>query len=206
MVTGDRKMKKAVIVAFDHCTDIDIMLTWDLLHRVQSVQRDCQVRIVGTKPTHKSVWGLDFATQGSVRECHDADLVFFGSGPGTRSLIRDSGYLSMFDLDPRRQIICSICSGALIIAALGHLRGLSATTYPTAFEELRSFGVTVAADAHLVTNGNIGTAAGCLAAVDLMGWAIAKMYDETTSREVIASVLPLGQAQPGLGSWAKSCV
>jgi len=88
-----------------------------------------------------------------------------------------------------------MCSGALIIAALGHLKGLSATTYPTAFEALRNFGVTVIEDTHIVTHGNIGTAAGCLAAVDLIGWAIEKMYNEEIRNDVIASVLPIGQGQ-----------
>ncbi len=41
-----------------------------------------------------------------------------------------------------------MCSGALLIAAMGHLNGLSATTYPTAFKELRELGVEVVEDYH----------------------------------------------------------
>jgi transcriptional regulator GlxA family with amidase domain len=63
------------------------------------------------------------------------------------------------------------------------------------FELLKGYGVEVLEDKHLVIQGNIGTAAGCLAAVDLMAWAIEKMYDEKTSQDVIASVLPIGQGQ-----------
>lgn len=63
------------------------------------------------------------------------------------------------------------------------------------FQALKSYGVDVIEDAHLVTHGNIGTAAGCLAAVDLIGWAIEKMYDEKVREDVIASVLPVGQGQ-----------
>jgi len=188
-------MKKAVIVAFDNFTDIDIFLAWDLLNRVKLRDNKFQVKIVGTKSSHKSSCGLDLATHGLVEECNDADLVFFGSGTGARAVIKDAAYLNRFKLDPEKQIICSMCSGALIIAALGHLKGLSATTYPTAFEALRNFGVTVIEDTHLVTHGNIGTAAGCLAAVDLVGWAIEKMYDEKIKQDVIASVLPIGQGQ-----------
>ena len=84
---------------------------------------------------------------------------------------------------------------ALLLAALGHLDGLSATTYPTVFNELRAFGIDVIEDHHLVVHGNIATAAGCLAAVDLIGWAIEKLYDEKTKQSVIASVLPVGQGQ-----------
>ena len=188
-------MKKAVIVAFDNFTDIDIFLAWDLLNRVKLRDKDFQVKIVGTQVSHKSSCGLDLATHGLVEECNDADLVFFGSGTGARAVIKDEAYLNRFKLNPEKQIICSMCSGALIIAALGHLKGLSATTYPTAFEALRNFGVTVIEDTHLVTHGNIGTAAGCLAAVDLVGWALEKMYDEKIKQDVIASVLPIGQGQ-----------
>ena len=188
-------MKKAVIVAFDKFTDIDIFLAWDLLNRVKFRDKTFEVKIVGTALSHKSVCGLDLNTQGLIEECNDADLVFFGSGPGTRILIQDDLYLKRFKLDPSKQIICSMCSGALIIAALGHLKGLSATTYPTAFEALKNYGVDVLEDKHLVTHGNIGTAAGCLAAVELVGWAIEKMYDSEIREDVIASVLPIGQGQ-----------
>ncbi len=188
-------MKKAVLVTFDKFTDIDIFFAWDLLNRVKYRDKTFEVKIVGTAASHKSVRGLDVATHGSVEECNDADLVFFGSGIETRNLIKDTSYLDRFKLDPEKQIICSMCSGALLIAALGHLEGLSATTYPTAFEALRSYGVEVIEDKHLVTHGNIGTAAGCLAAVDLIGWAIEKLYDEKIREDVIASVLPIGQGQ-----------
>lgn len=188
-------MKKAVIVTFDKFTDIDIFLPWDLLNRIKFRDKEFQIKIVGTENSHKSVCGIDLATHGLIEECNDADLIFFGSGPGTRNVIKDKSYLNRFQLNPEKQIICSMCSGALIIAALGHLNRLSATTYPTAFEALKSYGVEVIEDTHLVTHGNIGTAAGCLAAVDLMGWAIEKMYDKKVKEDIIASVLPIGQGQ-----------
>ena len=188
-------MKKAVIVAFDNFTDIDIFLAWDLLNRIRFRDKDFQVKIVGTAAKHRSVCGIDLAMQGNIEECNDADLVFFGSGSGTRALYKDQQYLDRFHLNPAKQLICSMCSGALLIAALGHLNGLTATTYPTVFTALREMGIEVVEDHHLVTHGNIATAAGCLAAVDLVGWAIEKLYDEKTRQDIIASVLPVGKGQ-----------
>src|ERR1700709_645838 len=146
-------MKKAVIVAFDKFTDIDIFLTWDLLNRVKRRDDEFVVKIVGTETSHRSSCGLDLATHGLIEECNDADLVFFGSGTGVRDVIKDEAYLDRFRLNPDQQIICSMCAGALIIAALGHLKGLSATTYPTVFDLLRGYGVDVLEDKHLVTHG-----------------------------------------------------
>ena len=186
---------KAVIVAFDRFTDVDVFLPWDLLNRVRFRDKDFSVRIVGPSTTHRSVCGLELPMHADLEECNFADLVYFSSGPGTREFIKSDALLKRFRLDPDNQIICSMCSGALILAALGILKGISATTYPTAVEELRGFGIEVETAKHLVTHGNIGTAAGCLAAVDLMGWAIEKMYDPKVRQDVIASVLPVGQGQ-----------
>jgi transcriptional regulator GlxA family with amidase domain len=186
---------KAVIVAFDRFTDVDVFLPWDLLNRVRFRDKDFSVRIVGPSTTHRSVCGLELPMHADLEECNFADLVYFSSGPVTREFIKNDALLKRFRLDPNNQIICSMCSGALILAALGILKGISATTYPTAVEELRGFGIEVETAKHLVTHGNIGTAAGCLAAVDLMGWAIEKMYDPKVRQDVIASVLPVGQGQ-----------
>jgi len=42
-------MKKAVIVAFDKFTDIDIFLAWDLLNRVKHRDKEFVVKIVDLK-------------------------------------------------------------------------------------------------------------------------------------------------------------
>jgi transcriptional regulator GlxA family with amidase domain len=188
-------MKKAVIVAFDKFTGVDVFLPWDLLNRVKFRHKDFEVKLVGTAATHKSSCGIDLAMHGTIEECANADLVFFASGSGTRALYQNTDYLNRFQLDAEKQLICSMCSGALLLAGLGLLNGITATAYPSAYTALREMGVTVVEDNHLVVHGNVATAAGCLAAVDLMGWAIAQLYDEKTKQDVIASVLPVGQGQ-----------
>src|SRR5688500_11001384 len=132
-------MKTVTIVAFDKFTDIDVFLAWDLFNRVRLKQKDWSIKIVGTETKHTSVTGINLDMQGTIEECNTADVVFFSSGPGTRKLIKDAEYLKRLKLNPDKQIICSMCSGSLILAALGILNGLTATTYPTAIEELRSF-------------------------------------------------------------------
>ena len=185
-------MKKITIVAFDKFTDIDVFLAWDLFNRVRLREKDWQVKIVGTQEKHVSVAGINLDMQGTIEECNQADLVFFASGPGTRKLIKDPAYLDRFDLNPEKQIICSMCSGALILAALGLLDGLTATTYPTVIEELKSFGIEVE-NKDLVVHGNIATAAGCLAAIDLVGHCIEQLLGSKIKEDVIASVQPVGK-------------
>lgn len=181
-------MKKAVIVVFDDFTDIDAFLPWDLLNRVKLFNENFEVKIVGNKPFHRSVNQIKLEVHEDISSCNSADLVFFSSGPGSRKIIKDSQYLNQFKLNPSVQVICSMCSGALVLAALGLLNGLSATTYPTAVSELRAFGLDVRENESLVTHSNIGTAANCLAAVDLMHWAISKLYNESIADRTVQTV------------------
>lgn len=183
------------IIVFDQFTDIDVYLPWDLFNRAKLINKDVTVRFLGTSDTHYSACGLELKTHGMIEEATNADIVFFSSGAGTRKLFRNPEYLQRFALDPTKQVICSMCSGALLLAALGLLDGVSATTYPTAKKELRSMGVDVVEDQHLVTHGNIATAAGCLAAIDLISWCLQKTMGEQISEQVIASVLPVGKGQ-----------
>jgi transcriptional regulator GlxA family with amidase domain len=185
-------MKTVTIVAFDNCTDIDVFLPWDLFNRARVKDKNWNVKIVGTAAKHRSSSGLYFDTHGSIQECNTADVVFFASGSGTRNLMRDSTYLGQFDLDPEKQIICSMCSGSLILAGLGLLNGLSATTYPTVVDELKSFGVEFE-EKSLVTHGNIATAAGCLAALELVGWVLDRTVGGDIKEQVMASILPVGK-------------
>jgi transcriptional regulator GlxA family with amidase domain len=186
------KMKKITIVAFEKFTDIDVFLAWDLFNRVKLREKNWQVRIVGTESRHVSVSGISLDMHGAIEECNDADVVFFASGPGTRKLIKDPDYLKRLRLNPDKQIICSMCSGSLVLAALGLLDGLTATTYPTAIAELRSYGIEVE-EKSLVAHGNIATAAGCLAALELVGFVIEKLLGTEISDQVLASVQPVGK-------------
>lgn len=188
-------MKSVAIIVFDQFTDIDVFLPFDLFNRVKLKEEHWEVKFLGTKSTHRSIGGVELKMHGWVEQAQEADIVFFTSGPGTRRLYQDDAYLKRFNLDPERQIITSMCSGALILAGLGLLDGKSATTYPTAFDALEATGVKVERDSHLVTHGNIGTAAGCLAAIDLVSWCLDRVVGIEIRESVIASVQPVGQGQ-----------
>lgn len=181
---------KISIVIFDEFTDIDLYLMWDLLNRVRVP--DWEVRIVGDKSHHVSTTGLLTATHGSIEEANDSDVVLFVSGLGTRTKMRDELWLSRFNLNPERQMIASVCSGALLLAALGLLEGKTATTYPTTKQELENFGVTVE-EAPFIAHGNVATSGGCLAAQYVAGWVIESKADNAWKELVLKSIQPVGE-------------
>lgn len=184
--------RTATIVAWDKFTDVDVYLAWDLLNRVRLRDKNWKVKLVGTEAVHSSLFGINQEMHGTIDECKNADVVFFTSGQTTRRLIKDTEYLNRFQLNPEKQIIVSMCSGALMLAALGLLDGVTATTYPTATKDLQAFGIEVV-ERPLVAHGNVATAAGCLAAIDLVGWILGKTHGVEMKEEILASVQPVGQ-------------
>jgi len=190
-------MTYIALVAFDDFTDIDIHLAWDLLNRAEVP--DWTVEIVGSARSHRSATGLELEPHAGLDACRRADAVLFGSGRGSRECIASREFLGSFSLDPQRQLIGSQCSGALILAALGLLEGMPATTHPRARAELEALGVRVI-DAPLVVRGNVATAGGCLAAVYLASWVLERLAGQEQRDAVLRSVAPVAQGGELLGS------
>jgi transcriptional regulator GlxA family with amidase domain len=163
---------------------------WDLLKRVPLPS--WSVRIVGDAAVHRSMTGLTVPVHGPLSEANAAHAVLFTSGKGNRRKIQDPHWLAQFRLDPGRQRIGSICSGALILAALGLLEGKRATTYPTAKPLLEAYGVKVIEEP-FVREGNVATAGGCLAAQQLAGWVIEELATPELAAAVLESCQPVGR-------------
>lgn len=165
---------KISIVTFDDFTDLDLFILWDLLKRVE--EPDWRVMLVGDKAAHVSSTGIEIKMHGRLEEANSSNAVLFCSGNGTRRKMTDETFLNAFKLDETKQLIGAIDSGALLLGALGLLKGKSATSYPSAEikKALENFGAKVVWKS-FVQSGNIATAAQCLSGKFLAGWVIEKL-------------------------------
>ncbi len=179
---------KISIIAFDDFTDIDVFFLWDLFNRVKT----WDVQILGDATHHTSNSKLTIPMHGHLELANESDAVMFASGIGTRKKMHDEKFLSAFKLNPEKQLIGSMCSGSLLLAALGLLEGRQATTYPSTKKLLEGFGVEVV-EKPFVRQGNIATAAGCLAAQYLAGWVIETFKGATVREAVLKSIQPVGE-------------
>lgn len=175
-------------IVFDGFTDLDVFLAWDLLNRVR--HPDWSVKLLGTAPHHTSRSGLAVPMHGTIDEASRADAVLFASGPSTRELRSDRAWLARLRLDPSKQLVGSMCSGALLLHALGLLENKRATTHPLTTELLRDAGVEVV-DEPFVREGNVATAAACLAGVDLASWVIESLLGADARDAALAGVQPV---------------
>ncbi len=188
---------KVSIVTFDDFTDLDLFILWDLLKRVESP--GWHVKILGERESHVSVTGIEIKMHGRLEEANDSDAVLFCSGDGTRQKVRDEAFLGAFRLDENRQLIGAIDSGALLLGALGLLKGRKATSYPSAEIKrmLEDAGAEVVWDS-FVREGNVATAAQCLSGQYLVGWVVESLAGPAQREKVLRSAAALDAIEVSL--------
>ena len=187
---------KIAVIAYDGFTDVDAFLPFDFFHRVTvsygaGYEGPWRVSLLGDRPRVTSYSGVSIETHGGLEEANSADGVFVVSGDGSRAKIADPAFMGALQLDPTRQVIGAIDSGAFILAALGILEGLSATTYPTIMPELEAMGVRIE-NRRLVVHGNVATGGGCLASLALCSWMVERLLSADAAARVRASFEPVG--------------
>ncbi|MCF7506125.1 DJ-1/PfpI family protein [Vibrio sp. L3-7] len=183
-------MYKVGIVLFDDFTDVDFFLMYDLLGRTTD---SWDVKILGTKAEHNSQLGLSVKTDGHISEVKEQDVVLITSGyRGIPAALKDESFMSALQLNPKEQLIGSICAGSFVLHELGLLKGKKLTTNPHAKATLEGMGGDVQ-DLPLVIEGNIATAGGCLSIMYLVGWVAERLFDSNRRKNIQDQLIPAGQ-------------
>ncbi|PQJ47870.1 thiamine biosynthesis protein ThiJ [Vibrio campbellii] len=183
-------MYKVGIVLFDDFTDVDFFLMYDLLGRTTD---SWDVKILGTKAEHNSQLGLSVKTDGHISEVKEQDVVLITSGyRGIPAALKDESFMSALQLNPKEQLIGSICAESFVLHELGLLKGKKLTTNPHAKATLEGMGGDVQ-DLPLVIEGNIATAGGCLSIMYLVGWVAERLFDSNRRKNIQDQLIPAGQ-------------
>ncbi len=114
----------------------------------------------------------------SIENCPQPDILLIPGGDGRRVLMNDAKTLDWVKAQyPKVDYMLSVCTGAFILANAGLLDSLSATTHHSAFNEFRQVApqVTLIEDQRYVENGNIITAGGISAGIDMALYVVEKL-------------------------------
>ena len=79
--------------------------------------------------------------------------------------------------------IASVCTGAMLVATAGVLKGRPAITHQVAIADLQQAGATIV-DARVVDDGDIVTAGGVTSGIDLALWLIERHFGQQLSQQV----------------------
>jgi transcriptional regulator GlxA family with amidase domain len=181
---------RIAILTFDGFNEIDSFVALHILGRIRKPGWKTAIACPGTSAI--SMNGVTVQAQCSLLDACAADAVIVGSGARTLEYAQDSNFLSALQLDPRRQLIAAQCSGALLLARLGILNGMSVCTDLRTKPWVQEAGVEVL-DQPFHANGNVATAGGCLASQYLAAWIIARSEGVQAAREALAYVAPVGE-------------
>jgi transcriptional regulator GlxA family with amidase domain len=115
------------------------------------------------------------------------DVLVYPGGAGTRRELEDETVLDRLrGYREADTLMTSVCTGALVFAAAGLLDGRPATTWYGALDLLPTLGqdIEVRADARFVDAGEVVTAAGVSAGIDMALHLVARLHSPERAREV----------------------
>jgi cyclohexyl-isocyanide hydratase len=111
--------------------------------------------------------GLKFTGLQRLAAVESCDLLCVPGGFGTVQAIEDTAYLgALRRLAARARYVTSICTGSLLLAAAGLLRGKRAACHWAWRDQLELFGV-APEPARVVRDGNVFTGGGVTAGIDM---------------------------------------
>jgi len=129
--------------------------------------------------------GLRVVPDATWDDVGEVDVVLLPGG-NTGGLVGDERVLERVREQAKRgALMTSVCTGALVYAAAGLLDGREATTHWGAIDRLRSYdNVDVKPEARFVDTGEVITAAGVSAGIDMALHLVARLDSVERAREV----------------------
>jgi cyclohexyl-isocyanide hydratase len=164
--------------AFEGMTLLDLVGPLDAISRIASMGFDastsCEVIALTRPPEDSTVsdvvvwraWGAAFVAARYRPALDLYDVLVLPGGTGVQDLLADETIRPYLESFPRNRLIASVCTGALLLGATGRLEGKRATTHAIALGQLASYGATAVKE-RVVDEGNVITAAGVTAGIDL---------------------------------------
>ncbi|MFI6938252.1 DJ-1/PfpI family protein [Streptomyces sp. NPDC050418] len=158
------------IVLFDRVTALDAVGPYEILSRLPGME----TVFVGerTGPVRTDTGALALTVDKTFAEVPGPDLVLVPGGPGQTPQMDNPVLLDWLrSADATSTWTTSVCTGSLLLAAAGLLKGRKATSHWLALDFIRGFGVEPTAE-RVVFDGKYVTAAGVSSGID-MGLALA---------------------------------
>lgn len=182
------------ILTFDGAEELDFVGPWEVftmsneVFGYQDKERPDQVFLVSeTGGTISCAKGMRVENDFSLSSAPEIDVLLVPGGQGTRREVNNDGLLQWIaDRAKGCTWVTSVCTGAMLLTAAGPAKGKRVTTHWGFVETLRdrNEAAEVLADARYVQDGNIVTAAGVSAGIDMALWLVGQIHGEDHARAV----------------------
>jgi transcriptional regulator GlxA family with amidase domain len=177
------------IAVFEGAEELDFVGPWEVLAAWRFLYPD-DVRVVLVGENSEPVTcakGMRVVPDVSWDDLGDVDVLVYPGGRGPRPQLGEETIRARLRaLKERGTLMTSVCTGALVFADAGLLDGQPATTYWSAFDELQPLGrdIEPRPDDRFVDNGDVITAAGVSAGIDMALHLVGRLGSPEKAREV----------------------
>jgi cyclohexyl-isocyanide hydratase len=166
---------------FEQMDQIDFTGPFEVLSRMP----DSTIQIIGKEvaPIH-DVQGLRLFPDICIAEAGLFDVLVVPGGYGQQALMHDEEVLGLIRKHVlREKLLFSVCTGALLCGAAGVLAGRQVTTHWSARHLMQHYGA-VLADARVVVDGNLISAAGVTAGLDASLVLVSLLRGDAVAQEI----------------------
>jgi transcriptional regulator GlxA family with amidase domain len=171
---------------FDRFTALDAVGPYEVLSRLP----DAQLKFVASEPGPKRTENrmLTITADAHLADVPEPDVVLVPGGFGTRALMDDEETLGWIRrAHEHSQWTTSVCTGSLLLAAAGVLKGLEATTHWLELQTLARFGA-LPVERRVVEQGKVITAAGVSSGIDMALTLAARIADDDVAQAIQLSI------------------
>jgi cyclohexyl-isocyanide hydratase len=169
------------LLVFPSLQQLDLTAPYDVFASVPSAK----VHLIWKdRSAIVSATGLVLIPTMTFADCPALDVLCVPGGRGINGLLQDPEVLGFLRTEAARaRYVSSVCTGSLVLGAAGLLKGRRATTHWNSHDLLAKFGA-VPTHGRVVRDGNLFTAGGVTAGIDLGLTIVAELLGEAQAQAI----------------------
>ena len=182
------------ILVFDGAEELDFVGPWEVFTMTNELfardrkDRPHEVLLVAERDTaFRCAKGMRVLPDVTTASCPPLDVLLIPGGQGTRREVNNMPLLAWIATTAATcKWITSVCTGALLLTAAGPAKSKRVTTHWGFIEQLRARNeaAKVLENIRYVRDGNVVTAAGVSAGIDMALWLIGQLHSPNVARAV----------------------
>ncbi|MGD8167207.1 DJ-1/PfpI family protein [Herbiconiux sp. P16] len=178
------------ILLFENVEELDAVGPWEVLAywTLHHPENGYEVRMLADALDPVTcAKGLRLLPDTALADAPPLDVLIYPGGQGTRPRLKDPAELDWVRAQRASvPLLASVCTGALVYAAAGILAGRPATTHWASLDLLAELDPSIAVqpDARFVDDGDVVTASGVSAGIDLALHLVARLAGRERAVEV----------------------
>ena len=180
---------KIGILVFEDAEELDFVGPWEVFKMAREA-KPAEIELLLIAESDGPIrcrGGLRVLADVTTANCRELDVLLVPGGQGTRTEVKNEALLDWIArIAAKATWVTSVCTGAMLLTAAGPAKGKRVTTHWSFVKALRERGeaAEVLDNFRYVRDGNVVTAAGVSAGIDMALWLVGAWYGPEFARGV----------------------